>query len=82
MPPLAPEPDIATPEPPPLVSSRPPEPIPAASRAAPAWGTGLAWAASLLLLAAAAGAAWYWRVSLVEAWPPAARAFMALGLAG
>ena len=41
-----------------------------------------AWAASLLLLAGGALAAWHWRVDLVEAWPPAARAFMALGLAG
>ncbi|MFC7735476.1 zinc-ribbon domain-containing protein [Roseomonas sp. GCM10028921] len=41
-----------------------------------------AWGASVLVLAGAAAAAWYWRVDLVEAWPPAARAFIALGLAG
>jgi predicted Zn finger-like uncharacterized protein len=45
-------------------------------------GAGLAWAASLLLLAAAAAAAWHWRVEVVAAWPPAARIFQALGLAG
>ena len=41
-----------------------------------------AWAASVLLLAGGALAAWHWRVAIVEAWPPAARAFLALGLAG
>jgi len=48
----------------------------------PARGAALAWAASLLGLAAAAGAVWNWRVPLVEAWPPLARVFIALGLAG
>ncbi|MBP0495613.1 zinc-ribbon domain-containing protein [Pararoseomonas indoligenes] len=55
----------------------PPAPLPRRGRA-PA----LAWAASLLLLAGAAAAAWHWRIDVVEAWPPAARAYVALGLAG
>jgi hypothetical protein len=69
----------------PIITSRlaPERPAPAlAPRAASARRTGLAWAASLLLLLAALGAAWYWRIDIVEAWPPAARAYMALGLAG
>ena len=41
-----------------------------------------AWAASFLLLAAAAWAVLSWRVEIVAAWPPAARAFIALGLGG
>ena len=82
------EPEAAFPE----SALRPPEPPPAEAAEplpAPAGGTldrsrvtALAWAASLLLLAGAAGAAWLWRIELVEAWPPAARAFIALGLAG
>jgi len=41
----------------------------------------LAWGTSLVVLAGLAAGAWHWRVSLVEAWPPLARVFMALGLA-
>ncbi|WP_458095019.1 zinc-ribbon domain-containing protein [Roseomonas sp. WA12] len=61
-----------------------PEPpaAPAGERADTSRFLVLGWAASLLLLAGAAAAAWVWRIELVEAWPPAARAFLALGLAG
>ncbi len=75
-------------EPPPRPSAAPPVtpdpavPAPDAEAAGGSRAVGLAWGASLLLLAMAAVAAWHWRVDLVEAWPPAARAFMALGLAG
>ncbi|MBB5694152.1 hypothetical protein [Muricoccus pecuniae] len=55
---------------------------PAAAAKRPLALLAAAWAASVLLLAGAAAAAWSWRVDLVEAWPPAARAFIALGLAG
>ena len=79
--PSSPESALRFPDPPPPAAP-PPAPEPAG---APAADTSrfvtLAWAASLLLLAAAAAAAWTWRVDLVEAWPPAARAFIALGLA-
>lgn len=61
----------------------PPAPEPAMPRpVTPARILAAAWAVSFLLLAGLATAAWNWRIDLVEAWPPAARAFMALGLAG
>jgi predicted Zn finger-like uncharacterized protein len=77
-------------EPPPRPSSAPlPSPSPSAAAETAEAGApegrsggrvaGLAWGASVLLLALAAGAAWHWRVDLVEAWPPAARVFIALG---
>ena len=84
----------AAPPPPPQSAPRfpdPPPPLPglpvprqeaAEARADTSRFVTLAWAASLLLLAGAAAAAWVWRIELVEAWPPAARAFVALGLAG
>ena len=40
----------------------------------------LAWAASLVLLVLAAGAAYTWRGQIVAAWPPSAHAYAALGL--
>lgn len=40
-----------------------------------------AWAASVLLLILAAGAAYVWRAPLMEAWPPSHRVYAALGLA-
>lgn len=80
--PAPPAPGAAAPEEP----RRPEAPPPAApAMPGPVTPAGLlaaAWAASLLLLAGMAAAAWTWRIDLVEAWPPAARAFMALGLAG
>jgi predicted Zn finger-like uncharacterized protein len=84
--PAGPLPGPASPEPPvplppssqPAVAEASPEPRATAGRRA----AGLGWAASLLLLVGAAAAAWFWRIELVAAWPPAARAFMALGLAG
>jgi predicted Zn finger-like uncharacterized protein len=39
-----------------------------------------AWAASLLFLAAAAGAAVTWRGQVMAAWPPSERVFSAVGL--
>lgn len=41
-----------------------------------------AWAASLLLLAGCLIAAIVWRVGVMHLWPPSARLFRALGLAG
>jgi predicted Zn finger-like uncharacterized protein len=40
----------------------------------------LAWAASLVLLALAAGAAYAWRDQIVAAWPPSAHAYALFGL--
>ncbi|MBP0446348.1 zinc-ribbon domain-containing protein [Roseomonas sp. SSH11] len=67
-------------EPPPR--ARWPELDPPPPASPPSRGAGLGWALSLLLLAGVAAAAWHWRVELVEVWPPAARVFLALGVAG
>ena len=40
----------------------------------------LAWAASLVLLVLAAGAAYAWRGQIVAEWPPSARAYALFGL--
>jgi len=40
----------------------------------------LAWAASVLLLVLAAGAALTWRSEIIAAWPPSARAYEFFGL--
>jgi predicted Zn finger-like uncharacterized protein len=40
----------------------------------------LAWAASFLLLVAAAFSAYAWRSEIVEMWPPSARMFAAFGM--
>ena len=40
----------------------------------------LAWAASLVLLVLAFGAAFAWRYGIVSAWPPSAHAYAALGM--
>ncbi len=55
---------------------------PAAPAGPPRAVLAAAWAASLLLLAASAWAALAWRAEITAAWPPAARAFTALGLGG
>lgn len=39
-----------------------------------------AWAASSIILMSAAWGAYAWRAQIVEAWPPSARAYAALGL--
>jgi len=51
-----------------------------ASPSTPPIATALAWTASIVALLGLAVAAWHWRFDIVEAWPPAVRAFMALGL--
>ena len=84
----APALDDPEPEPPPV---GPAEPIAAPALAAPrrgrpavpqpgGRGAALGWVATAAVLLLAAGAAWHWRVALVQAWPPLARAYMALGL--
>lgn len=79
----SPESALRFPDPPPSAAAPPPlAPPPAEAGADTSRFVLLAWASSLLLLAGAAAAAWTWRIDLVEAWPPAARAFIALGLAG
>ncbi|SHJ02181.1 MJ0042 family finger-like domain-containing protein [Roseomonas rosea] len=84
-PPLPPPNAFEAGEPPPRPSAAPPAtpdhgmPAPDAEAAGGLRVVGLAWGASLLVLAVAAAAAWHWRVDLVEAWPPAARVFIALG---
>jgi hypothetical protein len=40
-----------------------------------------AWAVSLVVLLLAAGTAIAWRDDIIQAWPPSARVFIALGLA-
>ncbi|WP_426959699.1 zinc-ribbon domain-containing protein [Muricoccus radiodurans] len=78
------EPPLDMPRPPapaPLPPKPRAEPVPV-ERPQPRAALGIAWAASLLILAGAAYAAWHWRAEVVAAWPPAARAYMALGLAG
>jgi hypothetical protein len=67
-------------DPPPRSADRPQPQAPASAPSA--WATAFAWTGSILLLFGAAAAAWHWRFDLVEAWPPAVRAFIALGLAG
>ena len=52
---------------------------PAARRRAP--GLALAWAASVLVVIAALGAAVVWRDQVAQAWPPSLRVYVALGLA-
>ncbi|MBC9207686.1 zinc-ribbon domain-containing protein [Roseomonas aerophila] len=59
---------------PPAVSA--PARSPRASLAAPV----LAWAASLAVLVGAGAALVYHRAAVIEAWPPAAHLFLALGL--
>ena len=41
----------------------------------------LAWALSLLLLVAVAGAGYVWRSEVMQAWPPSARIYAAFGVA-
>jgi predicted Zn finger-like uncharacterized protein len=60
---------------PPAVSA-PPAGHPRASLTAPL----LAWLGSLAILAGAGAALVYHRAAVIEAWPPAARLFLALGL--
>ena len=65
----------------PLQARRPPAPPPpqtglGASGTAPV----VAWVASILILAAVAGGLVAYREAVMEAWPPAARLFSALGL--
>ena len=45
------------------------------------WALARAWAASVVLVLCGATALVVFRQGLMEAWPPAARLFMALGLA-
>jgi predicted Zn finger-like uncharacterized protein len=70
--PLRPRAEARLPEPPPL----PPEEPPRRSRA----GAVVAWVLSLLVLAAAGGAAVTWRAQVMAAWPPSERVFSAVGL--
>ena len=46
----------------------------------PMVGLRLAWAASLVLLAAAVWAAFAWRTPIMAAWPPSARAYSLFGM--
>ncbi|MFH5923475.1 zinc-ribbon domain-containing protein [Roseomonas xinghualingensis] len=67
----------------PLRRASPPAPRQGAHPAVPPTppiATALAWTASVVALLGIAAAAWHWRFDIVEAWPPAVRAFMALGL--
>ena len=65
--------------------SVPPRPIPLAPPRTPIapprrrGGLIAAWIASLVLLAALAAGAWVERASVMQAWPPSARVFRALG---
>lgn len=79
-PPALPPPSRPNP-PAPLQPGRPPAVStparrPRASLAAPV----LAWVASLAVLVGAGAALVYHRAAVIEAWPPAARLFLALGL--
>jgi predicted Zn finger-like uncharacterized protein len=82
-----PAPPRAPPEPPPTE-----EPAPEVRQSAmdrlsahpsrPSSGTGLriAWAVSLVVLLALAGAAFAWHAQVVAAWPPSARAYALFGM--
>lgn len=78
-PPPAPEPESARPEP--LLAPEPePEPAPEAANTASSRALRAAWAASIALLIGGGLAAIINREAVMEAWPPAARLFGALGL--
>jgi predicted Zn finger-like uncharacterized protein len=74
--PLRPRGEARVPEPPPPPPPELPELAPRRSDA----GAALAWVLSLLVLAAAAGAAVTWRAQVMAAWPPSERVFSAVGL--
>jgi predicted Zn finger-like uncharacterized protein len=42
----------------------------------------IAWLSSIVLVLVALGAAYVWRAEVMAAWPPSARVYVALGLAG
>ena len=78
---LAPEPETLAAEPAAEVSqsamdrlSAHPAPPPSAN------GLRIAWAASLAVLVALAGAAYLWRAQVESAWPPSARAYALFGM--
>ena len=82
----APEAPSAAPAPMPAPEETPPEPLVAgaplteAANETPSRGLRVAWAASIALLIGGGLAAIIKRDALMEAWPPAARLFGALGL--
>ncbi len=59
----------------------PPLPVPMRPSRRTATVVRLAWGGSLLLLVAIAWAAYTWRTSIMQAWPPSERIYAALGLA-
>lgn len=74
---IAPMPAPEEPPPEPLVAGAP---LTEAANEAPSRGLRVAWAASIALLIGGGLAAIIKRDALMEAWPPAARLFGALGL--
>lgn len=75
--------------PPPMIEPRRAVPAMAPSEAVAGWAGGrgaalalwAAWIASGLLLVGAGAGAWIYRGPIMEAWPPAARAYLLFGLA-